>query len=484
VLRQNTGQFQQGVRSKRIFFNREKADGMNRDGIEPRRTIWALAEVSWQDATGTSCRAPATMEDTSASGACVRISAAIDVGSNLTIKWHREQFSGVARNRRRDGNEFLVGVQRNKANNHMRTDPPLKENALVGQVAALASCAAAECIPAGVSKNHGAPVPPPTAVVTSSPTLSSTNPCDAVPKQDTNPDKPPANSSETKALPEKASSVPVVKQLSARSSSGVRADDQNSSSLGAVPKPKLQTKDSPRQERKVMQSTPLFRKFWQHEPNPADGPDNATSTEVPVNKSDINTAEGLPNPQGGLLSCEDIYRASGILGGRSKYDITKIVEMLNSKHIRELPKEVKRSAVLMALDAAGTPVDEVLNDATRRQHALNNYEAGQQKQFEQFEAAKLRENAQIKSEMERITVHYAERIQKNLDQVAHEREAFRNWQAMKEQESQRIAEAVGLCGKQPAVDPSHDAPTALAKGAAASSSAATGSVNPPAERAN
>ncbi|MGB6675968.1 MAG: hypothetical protein WBE44_04715 [Terriglobales bacterium] len=100
-----------------------------------------------------------------------------------------------------------------------------------------------------------------------------------------------------------------------------------------------------------------------------------------MNKSSANAAEGSSDPKSDLLSCDDIYHASGILGARSRYGINKIIEMLASKHIRDLSKDVKRASVLMALDAADSTVDEVLQDAARRQHALGAYEAGQQKQF-------------------------------------------------------------------------------------------------------
>ena len=33
----------------------------------------------------------------------------------------------------------------------------------------------------------------------------------------------------------------------------------------------------------------------------------------------------------------------------------KVAEMLRSEHIRNLPREVKRSSVLVALEAAGAP---------------------------------------------------------------------------------------------------------------------------------
>jgi len=180
-----------------------------------------------------------------------------------------------------------------------------------------------------------------------------------------------------------------------------------------------------------------------------------------MNKLSAKPPEASSDPKGDLLSCDDIYHASGILGVRSRYGINKIIEMLASKHIRDLSKDVKRASVLMALDAADSTVDEVLQDAARRQHALGAYEAGQQKQFVEFEVRNVRENAQIQAEMERVTSHYASRIKHNLDLVAQERAALCSWQAMKEQESQRISEAVGLCGKQPAAEPSSDTLTSL-----------------------
>ena len=71
------------------------------------------------------------------------------------------------------------------------------------------------------------------------------------------------------------------------------------------------------------------------------------------------------NFAGELLSMEEIYRAAGIVGPRRGYSINKVVEMLQSEHIRGLSKEMKRASVLMALDAAGVTIDEVVRDAKR-----------------------------------------------------------------------------------------------------------------------
>ena len=135
--------------------------------------------------------------------------------------------------------------------------------------------------------------------------------------------------------------------------------------------------------------------------------------------------------------------------------------MLNNDRIRDLSNEAERASVLLALDAAGISADEMLTDATRRQNALTSYETAQSKQLEDFEARKAKENTRIEEEMEKIRMHYAERVQANLDQVAKEKEALRNCQMAMQHETQRIAEVIELCGKQPAPERSQ----AMAAGA-------------------
>ena len=208
-----------------------------------------------------------------------------------------------------------------------------------------------------------------------------------------------------------------------------------------------------------MQSKGLFPKFWNRQPGASDAPDKVAPKEVSVNQSQVSV-NAPAGPQNDLLSYEDIYRAAGILSAGSGYGVHKVAEMLNSSRIREFSKDIKRASVLMALDAAGTSPDELLRDATRRQKALDSYEAAQKKQLEQFEARKAEEDAGIQQEMERVNAHYAERIQQNHDQVAREKEALRNWQMAKQYESQRIAEVIELCGKQPASAPADALPAA------------------------
>ena len=121
---------------------------------------------------------------------------------------------------------------------------------------------------------------------------------------------------------------------------------------------------------------------------------------------------------------EDIYRAAGIMNPRKGYSINKVVEMLYSEHIRGLSKEMKRAAILMALDAAGIPIDQVQQDARAHQDALDSYEADRRKQAEAEWERKAEEIVQIQAELERVKEKYMVRISRNLDVVAREKATF------------------------------------------------------------
>lgn len=403
--------------------------------IEPRIVMWAVAEVCWEDDTGKPARVRGTLEDTSRSGACIRVKAPITVGSRLTVKWHREQFAAVARNCRSDGREFLLGVLREPS--RIETHPQSRTDR---------SAEVAKPVTAELANAADKSVAAPTARSTSS--LQETE--------------------QNKSV--RAASAPdTVSALTAASApattSGARKNDSQAPTIRhTVPVLRVPSQpqgSSARQERKVMQPKRLFPKFWQRQQDGTDAPDKTAPTEAPVNKSQTNSAEGLTGRQNDLLSYEDIYHAAGILSARSGYGVHKVVDMLNNDRIRDLSLDVKRASVLMALDAAGTSSDDLLQDAMRRQQALNSYEAGQQKQLEEFEARKAQENTKIQAEMDKVTAHYAERIQQNQDQVVRERESLHSWQMAKQYESQRIAEVIELCSKRPASAAASDPKPAL-----------------------
>ena len=154
-----------------------------------------------------------------------------------------------------------------------------------------------------------------------------------------------------------------------------------------------------------------------------------------------------------LLSMTDIYQTAGIRGPRTGCSINKIVEMLRSEHLRGLSKEMKRASVLVALDAAGISLDEVVDDAKARLEAIDSYETSQRKQFEAHLVRRAEENQQIMAELERVKATYADRLRRNLDGVAREKATFGNWLTLKQQESANITEALELCTKSAVAEP-------------------------------
>lgn len=196
------------------------------------------------------------------------------------------------------------------------------------------------------------------------------------------------------------------------------------------------------------------------------------STQVPSKENSMPpappSAESTPVIESAtfqveLLPMEDIYLAAGILAPRKGYSIKKVVEMLNNEHMSGLSREMKRVAILMALDAAGVPIADVLADAKARQQALDAHEAEQKKRAEAEWVRKAEENTQIEAELERIKAHHQARIARNLDAITREQGVFSQWQAQKKQEAQAMAEAAELCLQAPAAaTASASAPTPAA----------------------
>ena len=141
-------------------------------------------------------------------------------------------------------------------------------------------------------------------------------------------------------------------------------------------------------------------------------------------------------------SFDEVYEAAEIHPPAHGFTIMKVGEMLRSEHIRNLPKDVKRSSVLVALEAAGAPIQDVIEDAVKRDRALDTFERVQEKSLAESESRKVQENQQIQAEMDRVTAEYRSRIQANNDSIAKEKEKFYAWRLKKQEEEQKISDAV------------------------------------------
>jgi hypothetical protein len=413
-----------------------------------RTAVMTLVEASWEDESGALRTAPACMEDKSIGGACIRINTPIGVGSKLRIQWRFEQFSGTAKYCRSEGKEYVVGIQRDAASSPnlgrlLHANVPLAERVSSSSPRVL------------------------TAKIESLPARQESKPVESTPA-------PPAVESMSivhSASPEPAMPPPRV---------GHEIDNHSkprvslSQDLNAL---RIETKRPPKAKQARTERKPMRRKWLELAPWHSsqdelsesgdlggDGKSNGKSETQNVmpqvtssaKKAPVHSAREVPTFQVDLSPVEDIYRAAGIMVPRKGYTINKVVEMLNSEHIRGLSKEMKRVALLMALDAAGVPIGEVLQDAKLRRDALDSHEAQQRKQVEAEWARKEQENIQIQAELDSVRAHYMARISRNLEGVAREKETFESWVTLKRQECQSMAEAAELC-VEPAVSEPADA---------------------------
>jgi hypothetical protein len=389
---------------------------------EFRKPVMTWVEASWDDPSGKLQTVQARMEDRSSGGACIRLKTRIDVGSKVRIEWRFEQFSGTTKYCRSEGAEYVVGIERDAVQT---------------------------------------PVPEPPSRVEGPPQEAS--------RQE------PLQSSHSLAATVKAAAA-IATALSADTREAEDRDRIRNSRLqkfDALRRTQRRSKRPQKEEHKEikhMRDKWLELVPWHNKHDHVSGNGNGNSeasgdgnrskkenfmghTSASASEHQKNTArepegEAFAGVEVELLPVEDIYRLAGIMEPRKGYSIKKVIEMLHSQHVRGLSKEMKRAALLMALDAAGISLAQVERDAKARQDALDAldaHEAEQRKQVEGEWARKTEEISQIQNEMERAKTHFMARISRNLDGVAREKATFNSWLTIKQQEAQSIAEALELC---------------------------------------
>jgi hypothetical protein len=148
-------------------------------------------------------------------------------------------------------------------------------------------------------------------------------------------------------------------------------------------------------------------------------------------------------PIAGPVDLADVYDSAKIAAPPHGYTVLKVAQMLESDHLQALPPDVKRKSILVALDAAGVKVDEIVEDAVRRDRALDTFERVLEKHLDELRAHTDAENRQIEEEIARRAAELRARVDENRRKVEQEEREFLAWRTRKHQEEQRIAHAVG-----------------------------------------
>jgi hypothetical protein len=125
------------------------------------------------------------------------------------------------------------------------------------------------------------------------------------------------------------------------------------------------------------------------------------------------------------------------------YGIDKMVEILESKRLASLPREVRIAAVMASLEAAGVPLSQVLKDAALRERALSGFVAAKEHEVEALRQRNEARVAALKQEIESFVgdknreIDGLERASKSAGS------AFSQLQLRKRQEEERLREVLG-----------------------------------------
>jgi hypothetical protein len=77
-----------------------------------------------------------------------------------------------------------------------------------------------------------------------------------------------------------------------------------------------------------------------------------------------------------------VYREAGVHPPPHGYGVERVSDMLETKRFGTLDRDMKRKAILAALDAAGVSIRDVIQDAVLRDDALQAFETLKQREIE------------------------------------------------------------------------------------------------------
>jgi hypothetical protein len=158
--------------------------------------------------------------------------------------------------------------------------------------------------------------------------------------------------------------------------------------------------------------------------------------------TDSEAATTFAGPVQNTFDLGEVYTAAKIGAPAHGYTVLKVADMLQSEHIRALPGDVKRKSVMVALDAAGVKVTDIVEDAVNRDRALDTYERVLQKNLEARGGEIAAENKRLEDEIAQRTAELRAKIDENTRALGVEQQEFHAWQQQKRQEEATIADAV------------------------------------------
>jgi hypothetical protein len=116
--------------------------------------------------------------------------------------------------------------------------------------------------------------------------------------------------------------------------------------------------------------------------------------------------------------------------------------MLESKRLAPLAREVKATAIMAAIEAAGAPIRDAIQDAVLRDKALDAFEVAKERELQETRAKNQARIQELTSEMDGLLKKInteIERLKQEGDAAA---QAFAALQVRKRREEERLRDVV------------------------------------------
>lgn len=143
---------------------------------------------------------------------------------------------------------------------------------------------------------------------------------------------------------------------------------------------------------------------------------------------------------------EDIYRAAGISEPSHGFSAYKVLEILSSPDLAGLEGKAKAAALagFLKMNPAGpVPLADVIQDAVRRDQALDKFAELLRSKMAARAEEMERENARLQAEIDELDRRNRELMEANRRALEGEQERLADWMARKRIEERKLFDSVG-----------------------------------------
>jgi hypothetical protein len=183
-------------------------------------------------------------------------------------------------------------------------------------------------------------------------------------------------------------------------------------------------------------------------------------TLEPPPEIDDKAFEAASKPAGGAPGAEDgageiagmdipdfamIYKAAGIQDPAHGYTAHKVLEILSSSDFANLDSRAKAAALagFLRMNPTGpVPITDIVQDAVRRDQALDRFEDFLRTKLKARTEEKEKENARLQAEIDELVRRNREAMDANRRALEDEEARLARWQLTKKTEERRLFEAV------------------------------------------